>query len=295
MDLKSLNTLIQVAELGSFTKAGERLGYSQPTVSFQIKQLEAELGIQLFDRIGHTVTLTEDGHAALAYAHHICHLMQEMAQGTNGQLRPNGRVHLGLPDSLCQPLIVGEFKKLRQQYPGICLRLTTAGTSELLRLLDHNEVDLICTLDEPVRDTAYIIAHEETVYAHFVCAAGSPLARQTDLSLPMLLEQPVIVTEKGLSYRRLLDERLAESGRELHPALEMNNADRICQLVAEGQGISFLPDYITEKAAAQHRIVRLSVEGYTMKLQKQLIYHRDKWLTPAIKALIRYLSGIRLG
>ena len=64
MDLRSLQIFIEVAELNSFTQAGERLGYSQPTISFQIRQLEQELGIPLFDRIGHTVSLTDAGRAA---------------------------------------------------------------------------------------------------------------------------------------------------------------------------------------------------------------------------------------
>ena len=68
MDIKVLHIFIEVAELGSFTKAGDKLGYSQPTVSFQIKQLEKELGTSLFDRIGHTVSLTDAGRDALRYA-----------------------------------------------------------------------------------------------------------------------------------------------------------------------------------------------------------------------------------
>lgn len=68
MDIKALNTFIHVAELGSFSRAGERLGYSQPTVSVQIRQLEQALGVRLLDRVGHTVRLTEDGKRALAYA-----------------------------------------------------------------------------------------------------------------------------------------------------------------------------------------------------------------------------------
>ena len=71
MDLRSLNIFIEVAELGSFTRAGEKLGYSQPTISFQIKQLEKEMGVTLFDRIGHTVTLTDAGRDALPYAQNI--------------------------------------------------------------------------------------------------------------------------------------------------------------------------------------------------------------------------------
>ena len=79
MDLRSLNTFIQVSELASFTKAAERLGYSQPTVSFQIRQLEEELGVRLFDRIGHTVSLTEEGREALNYAQSICRIANEMS------------------------------------------------------------------------------------------------------------------------------------------------------------------------------------------------------------------------
>ena len=81
MDLKSLNTFIQVAELGSFSRAGEKLGYSQPTISVQIKQLEQDLGIKLFDRIGHAVRLTDKGRDALLHAQRICHMCDEMAQG----------------------------------------------------------------------------------------------------------------------------------------------------------------------------------------------------------------------
>ena len=68
MDLRTLQLFVFVAELGSFTRAGEELGYSQPTVSFQIRQLEQELGVPLFDRIGRSVSLTAAGRKALDYA-----------------------------------------------------------------------------------------------------------------------------------------------------------------------------------------------------------------------------------
>ena len=71
MELRNLITFIHVAEVGSFTKTAEQLGYSQSTVSFQIKQLEDELGCMLFERINHTITLTERGHELVAYAHQV--------------------------------------------------------------------------------------------------------------------------------------------------------------------------------------------------------------------------------
>ena len=71
MELRNLITFTHVAELGSFTKAAEQLGYSQSTISFQIKQLEEELGCLLFERINHTITLTERGHELVSYAHQV--------------------------------------------------------------------------------------------------------------------------------------------------------------------------------------------------------------------------------
>ncbi len=80
MDVKNLNTFIYVAELGSFTRAAERLNFSQSTVSFQIRQLETELGFPLFERINHTVVLTQKGREVLLYAHQIRKLTEEMKE-----------------------------------------------------------------------------------------------------------------------------------------------------------------------------------------------------------------------
>ena len=76
MDIKNLVTFIHVAELNSFTKAAKKLGYSQSTVSFQIRQLETELNSQLFERINHTIALTEKGREVLKYAHQVSKLTQ---------------------------------------------------------------------------------------------------------------------------------------------------------------------------------------------------------------------------
>ena len=85
MDIKNLITFIQVAEKNSFTKAARALGYSQSTVSFQIKQLETELNAQLFERINHTIALTERGRDVLKYAHQISKLTQELEQGMQAE------------------------------------------------------------------------------------------------------------------------------------------------------------------------------------------------------------------
>ena len=294
MDLRSLSVFIEVAELGSFTRAGEKLGYSQPTISFQIKQLEKEMGVQLFDRIGHTVSLTDAGRDALPYAQNICHLSQEMVLGSENRREPSGVLRLGMADSLGAPLLAGHFGRFNRMYPKISLHISTGDTGMLLEFLDHNEVDMICTMDDHVYDPNYIIANEEEIPAHFVASVKNPLSARRIRSVDELLDQPFLLTEKGMSYRRLMDEKLARNSREIQPVLETGRADLICALVEENAGIGFLPDYVTEESVRQGKLKRLEVPDFEILVWKQVLHRREKWVSMQMRAMIDHLAGIRL-
>ncbi len=294
MDLRNLATFIQVAESKSFSRAADMLGYSQPTVSFQIKQLEGELNSKLFDRIGHTVSLTDEGKRLLGYAQRICRLADEMASGEDNSDNLSGLIHIAMASSLCNPLVLERFTAFHKLHPNISVKVTMAGTDEMFRLLDHNEVDIVCTLDSHIYDSSYVISKEEQSGVHFVCATDDPLTNRKDLSISDLVNEPFLLTEKGMSYRRLMDEAFSRISVEIKPILELGDADIICKLVAEGTGISFLPDYVTEKAVKLGKIRRLDVSDCNIELWKQQIYHRNKWVSPAMKAVIDYLSEITL-
>ena len=289
MDLRNLTTFVQVAESGSFSKAAQLLGYSQPTISVQIRQLEEELGFRLFDRIGHAVRLTAPGKDALAYAQQICHLCHQMTQEAGAE-EVAGLIRLATSDSLSACLLHENFTQIRDRYPGIRLNLATAGTDELFRMLDHNEADVVCTLDSHIYNTNYVIAGEEKIGVHFIVGRDNPLARKQSLTCEDLVNQDFLLTEQGMSYRRLLDEWMAKNSLEIRPALETGRVDLICELVERGAGIGFLPDYATEEAVAQGRVVRLDADGFRPELWKQILYHREKWLTPAMQAVIQLLT-----
>lgn len=294
MDLRGLQIFIEVAEQRSFTRAGALLGYSQPTISFQIRQLEQELGVPLFDRIGHTVSLTDAGRDALVYAQQICNMFREMTLGARGERQASGDIRIGMADSLCTPLVADDFATFRKSYPKVSMKIYNADTAELLRMLDHNEVDLVCTMDIPVYNTAYITANEEPVGVHFVLHPEHPLARQTAVKITDLVELPFLLTEKGMSYRRVMDEKLAERSLEVLPALETGRADVLCRLVEEGAGISLLPDYVTEASVRAGRLKRLEIEDFRIEVWKQILYRREKWLSPQMKAVMDHLSNVRL-
>ncbi|GFI08981.1 MAG: LysR family transcriptional regulator [Lachnospiraceae bacterium] len=290
MDLKNLTTFIHVAELNSFSKAALALGYSQSTVSFQIRQLETELNAQLFERIHHTVALTEKGREVLNYAHRIRRMTMELTETMEGQQDLKGHIRLAMADSLCDSLFDSSFPDFCRQHPGLTLKIIAAGTGEMFRLMNHNEADAILTLDSHIYDREYVIFREETVKMHFIASAFSPLAKRPSLSVAELLSWPFLLTEKGMSYRRLLDEGLAERSLEVTPVLEMGSARLICSLIGEGAGISFLPDYVTEQDVQAGAIVRLNVRDFEVEIWKQLLYHRDKWVSPQLEAVLEYCA-----
>ena len=158
MQQRKLITFIHVAELGSFTKAAEQLGYSQSTISFQIKQLEEELGCLLFERINHTITLTQRGHELIHYAHQIRSLTEEFKEKSSAESQLSGHIHIVTPDSVCEEMVSAHYIDFRARYPQISVKFTTADTSVMFDMQDHNEADLVITLDRHSYNKDYVIA-----------------------------------------------------------------------------------------------------------------------------------------
>ena len=288
MDLKILTTFTYVAQLGSFTKAGQTLGCSQSTISFQIRQLEEELGFPLFERINRTVVLTDKGREVLAYAQQIGKMTAELKQNLQTNSTRAVRVRIAIADSLCNSLLEDNFQDFMQKNPGTSLKIVSCGTEEMFRLLDHNEVDAILTLESHIYDTEYIIVREEKVANHFVVSAASPLAKAGKISLEELIRQPFILTEKGMSYRRFLDEQLAQRSLEIIPVLEIGNPHLICSMVQKGIGVSFLPDFVTAQARDEGKLVYLNIPEIQVTIWKQLLHHRDKWISPQIDSVLKF-------
>lgn len=290
MELKNLDTFIHVAELGSFTKAATQLGYSQSTVSFQIKQLEQELDCLLFERINHTVTLTQRGRELVAYAHQVRTLTDGFMESLSGEQVCSGNIRVVAPDSICEKMINERFLDFHREYPDIFVRFTTGDSVVMLDMLDHNEADVIITLDQHIYNKDYIIVREQRLPMHFVASSQSRFAGKKALSVRDILGEPFVLTEYGQGYRRVFDRELAKRSLEIVPALEIGRTDMITQLVAQSDMISFLPDFVTQPMVQAGQLCYLDVADIHIEIWKQLIYHRDKWVSKSLKAFIDYVS-----
>ena len=294
MDMKNINTFIYTAELGSFTKAAELLGYSQSTVSFQIRQLEEELGTVLFERINRTVTLTDRGKEILRYAHRMKQLAGEMQEMVQPKQEVRGHLRIAMSDSLCEEIAEKLFVLLQRKYPEVTMKIVIAGTDEMFRLLNQNQVDFVYTLDRHIYHSDYVIVTESREAVHFVTGYQNRLSRKKQILLQELICQPFILTEKEMSYRRMLSEYLASRSLEIQPVFEVGNTELICRMLEKNaSAISLLPDYVTEKAVQEKRLVRLDVKDFQLAIWKQLLYHRDKWISPQMQAFMNVIKEVQ--
>ena len=289
MELRNLITFIHVAELGSFTKAAQQLGYSQSTVSFQIKQLEEELDCLLFERINHTVTLTQRGRDLVSYAHQVRALTEDFKESLGAEQALNGHIHIVLPDSVCEEMINRHYMDFHTKYPSVSVRFTTGDSSLMLSMLDHNEADLIITLDRRIYNTDYVIAKEELLSMHFVAGAQSKFAGKKNLTIKDIVNEPFVLTEYGQGYRRVLDRELAKKSLQINPVLEIGRTDMITAVVAQSNLISFLPDFVTKPKIDSGELCYLDVKDINIDIWKQLIYHKNKWLSKSMKAFIDFV------
>ena len=290
MELRNLITFIQVAELGSFTKAAEALDYSQSTVSFQIKQLEDELGCLLFERINHTITLTERGHELVSYAHKIRALTDDFKDSLANEQQCNGNIHIVTPDSVCEEMISAHYPDFHAKYPGISIRFTTGDTGQMLDMLDHNEADVIITLDRRMYHKDYVIAGEEKLPMHFVASSRSRFAGVKGLSIADIIGEPFVLTEYGQGYRRVFDRELAKKSLEITPVLEIGRTDIITLVLRQNDMISYLPDFVTAPLIASGELCHLDVCDVNIDVWKQLIYHKNKWMSKSMKIFIDYVK-----
>ncbi|MBP3313451.1 MAG: LysR family transcriptional regulator [Oscillospiraceae bacterium] len=290
MELRNLITFIHVAELGSFTKAAEQLGYSQSTVSFQIKQLETELDCLLFERINHTITLTERGRDLVSYAHQVRVLTDEFKENLTVEEELSGHIHLVAPDSVCESMMNTHYMDFHKKCPSVSICATTGDSLLMLDMLDHNEADVIITLDRRIYNKDYIIAKEEMLPMHFVASSQCKFAGKKNLSVRDIVNEPFILTEYGQGYRRVLDRELAKMSLEITPVLEIGRTDIITSLLAESNMISYLPDFVTKDLITSGALCYLDVCDVKIDIWKQLIYHKNKWLSKSLKTFIDHVK-----
>jgi len=286
MELREIRTFLEVADLKSFCRAAEKLKYSQAAVTVQIKQLEKELNVHLFDRIGKQTTLTHEGEMFYQYASEI---MRNVAYARNalGQSSElTGRLVIGTIESICSTLFPPLIREYHHRYPGVNINIVVDSPGALLNMMNSNQVDMVYFLDRRMYDAKWVKILEKPEEIIFAASKDHIFAKVTGLTIDQVITQPLILTEKDASYRFILEQYLASDDKKLHPFLEIGNTEFIIKLLKQNEGISFLPEFTIKKDMELGSLTALSMREFHLRTWRQIVYHKDKWLSREMKAFM---------
>lgn len=240
MELRQLKYFIKAAELQNFTEASNSLFITQSTLSQQIKQLEEELGIPLFDRIAKRVRLTEAGKAFLPFAKKTVKdaddgksMLKDLMNLNTGTLIIG--VTYGLSNLLSQAVL--DFSA---QYPNIQLQIGFGTTQELLVKLEQGHLDLMLSFSQEEKNGSYHTLPLFSSSLALVVHQSHPMANRKQINLKNLAHLPLLLPSGGYSIRNYLDSILQKHDLLLDIKMEVNDINMLLQLVNSGKWATIL-------------------------------------------------------
>ena len=282
--LKQLRAFAATARHLSFAKAADELHLTPPAVTMQVKELEAAIGLPLFDRGARTVALTTTGEYLLVYVRRILATLKE-AEDAMARLKgaEAGRVTIGMV-STAKYFLPRLLAKFRVEHRGVEMALSVGNREQLVRQLRDGEVDL-AVMGRPPKE---LDTRAEPFAAHPHGIVASPehrLARRREIPLAMLSGEEFIVREPGSGTRAAMEHYFHEHHVTPLLVMEMASNETIKQAVIANMGLAFLSLHTCGLELQTGQLVLLDVTGLPLYRRWHIINLRGKPLSPAAEAL----------
>ncbi len=286
--MRQLKVFEAAATLRSFSKAAGLLHLSQPGVSMHIKELEANVGLALFERIGRKIYVTEAGEELLVRAREIMRALKDAEEALDGLkgLR-RGRITLAVVSTAkyFAPRLLAGF---RAKHPDVEIRLAVNNRNSVIAQLAANEVDLAIMGRSPegLDSTAESFAENPHV---IIASPLHPLARESDIPEAVVARETFMVREQGSGTRLAMQAYFQQRGLAVRIGMEMASNETIKQAVMAGMGLSFISRHTIDLELATGRLVALDVRGMPVVRHWHLAHLSKKRLSPIAQEFKRYV------
>ncbi|MEI2664464.1 LysR family transcriptional regulator [Rossellomorea sp. LJF3] len=292
MDLNYFYTFKEVVKWGSYTKTGEELGYAQSSVTTQIRKLEEHYQIKLFERVGGKMRLTQSGEELYYYVEKIVSLLDEAEERISQESNLRGTLRIGTVESLAAYFITPYIKELKGKHPELKILLESGLCPNLKEGILEGKYDMAILLDrfsEHPDLTTIPIRQEKLV---MIAPRGHRLHSLKRMNVRELESETLILTEKGCSYRVLLEQLLKENDVQAKSIISFSSLEAIKQCVADDLGLAILPEIAVQKEIESGKVVvKIPFDHEKSPLYTQIIYLEKKWLTPPLTQLIEALTS----
>lgn len=285
---RQLKTFEAVARQLSFTRAAEELFLTQPAVSMQVRQLEDNIGLPLFEHMGRRIDLTHAGQVLHGFVQRINEVVaeaDEILEGMKGLRRGLLRISVASTANHFATRLLADFAR---QYPDVSISLDVTNRETLIKQLDNNETDMVI-MGEPPRD---MDLEAEAFMKNPLVAIASPehpLANKTSISLARLARERFVLREQGSGTRDAIARFFEQHGQELKTGLEMSSNEAIKHAVEAGLGLGIVSLHTLELELEAARIIVLKAEGFPIMRNWYMVHRRGKRDTPVTKAFHDYV------
>jgi DNA-binding transcriptional LysR family regulator len=286
MDFDQLTTFIEVAKLGNFSRAGQKVFRSQSAVSAQIRQLEQEYGEKLLDRAGKAVRLTPAGEVFFEYANRMLRLRNESLRAVADQgTTPRGILAIGANEATCLYVLPDVFADYTRLFPAVQITIYRNFSRKILERVEDGSVDVgIVTL--PIKSPSLKVHPIYRDRLMVMVSARNPLAKQKSVTLADLISQPLIFPKTGYT-RQMLDKLFRPYSSQMKVRMELPSIGMIKSFVVAGLGVSIISASFArdEVKSGEAKLLNLD-DCEPMSRELGLIYRADRTLPRAATAFI---------
>lgn len=286
MDVRGLEVFLSVAKHLNYTRAGEEVNLSQPSVSVRIRQLENELGVKLFEQLGKKVALTEAGRLLIPHARRVIGAIED-AQHAIDELQglARGTLRIGASTTPGMYLIPQVIARFKERYPKVEIHLGIKDTRQIEEGVIRNEFDFGFVGGHLAGDEVDVFTWliDQLV---LVVAPKHPLTRKKTVKADDLQSEKFILRESGSATRAAIHSRLENTALKLDPILEMENPESVKKAVQSGLGIAFISKFAVETELKAKTLVAVSVRDLNIERELKIVYRKDKHLGRAAEAFI---------
>ena len=291
MEIRDLQVFISVAKHLNYTRAGEEVHLSQPSVSVRIKQLETELGVKLFEQLGKKVSLTESGQLLVPNAHRILTAVEDAEHAIKDlQGLQLGSLRIGASTTPGMYIIPRTIARFKERYPQIDVQLGIRHTRGIEAGVARNEFDFGFVGGHLVGDEIDVLPWltDELV---LVVPPRHQLARKKTVKRNDLTNERFIGRELGSATRATLASHLKESNLQLQTVMEMENPESLKKAVQSGLGIAFISKFAIESEIKAKTLATIRIPRLKINRELKIVYRKDKHLSRAARTFIEMATN----
>jgi DNA-binding transcriptional LysR family regulator len=294
MTFRQFEIFLAVARAKNFTRAAETLHVSQSTLSQHVRELEDELGVRLFDRLGRTVTLTEAGRLLEEHAARLATTLASARRAID-ELKglERGSLVIGAsttPGIYVLPGIVAAF---RRRYPGIEVSLRIANSRVIEERIRADEVDLGVVGGHILGASEQCVATGLLDELLLIVPPRHPWAKRREIGPRELDQTPLLMREQGSATRLVTERTLRQAGIKFTTAMELDHIEAIKQAVMAGLGVAFVSRYAVGGEIATRRLCGLRLKGLRIRRHFHVIHNEARTVTASGRAFMALLERSR--